>query len=192
MITLYVVRHGETAWNSSGRIHGITDIPLSPTGIQQAEELRDKLKFNYQFIASSTLSRALETGKILNKRNAPLLHFEGLMERDYGKLEGLVWNNLEMHYPTLTIEKEEGKRELIRSAAELKVEDWDLEFSPRVHKIIKQIPTQFKGTRALVTAHGGTIHALLGEKYSREEIPNCSVFEFHLENDEITFHGRKF
>lgn len=33
---LYVVRHGATDWNQSGRIQGHMDIPLNETGRAQA------------------------------------------------------------------------------------------------------------------------------------------------------------
>ena len=32
----YVVRHGETLWNRSGRVQGHTDVPLSEHGRLQA------------------------------------------------------------------------------------------------------------------------------------------------------------
>lgn len=38
MITLYLVRHGQTVWNSSGRYQGRTDVPLSDLGLDQARQ----------------------------------------------------------------------------------------------------------------------------------------------------------
>ena len=34
---LYVVRHGQTLWNLSGKVNGITDTVLTENGITQAE-----------------------------------------------------------------------------------------------------------------------------------------------------------
>ena len=38
---LYVIRHGETAWNKVRRLQGQTDIPLAEEGIRLANELID-------------------------------------------------------------------------------------------------------------------------------------------------------
>ena len=38
MITLYLIRHGETEWNKSGRYQGSTDVALSDMGLQQAQK----------------------------------------------------------------------------------------------------------------------------------------------------------
>ena len=40
---LYVTRHGETDYNVQKRYTGSTDIPLNIKGVQQAEELANKL-----------------------------------------------------------------------------------------------------------------------------------------------------
>ena len=55
MIKLYLIRHGETEWNTVKRFQGWTDIELSEKGLKQAELLgkrfenihisKSKLKF---------------------------------------------------------------------------------------------------------------------------------------------------
>lgn len=42
-LTLYLVRHGETKWNSLDRLQGNKDSPLTAVGIQQASVLRSQL-----------------------------------------------------------------------------------------------------------------------------------------------------
>lgn len=37
MITIYLVRHGETDWNRQGIYQGITDVPLNDRGKAQAK-----------------------------------------------------------------------------------------------------------------------------------------------------------
>ncbi len=50
---LYVARHGQTEWNSSNKVCGITDIELSSIGIEQAKELADKIfEYNSDIILS--------------------------------------------------------------------------------------------------------------------------------------------
>ena len=38
---IYVARHGQTQWNAENKVCGRTDIPLTETGLQQAEKLAD-------------------------------------------------------------------------------------------------------------------------------------------------------
>ncbi|PMU82891.1 histidine phosphatase family protein, partial [Pseudomonas sp. GW704-F3] len=39
---LYIVRHGQTAWNLEGRAQGHTDIPLDLHGQRQAARLAER------------------------------------------------------------------------------------------------------------------------------------------------------
>lgn len=50
MITIYLIRHGETLWNKKGRYQGIADVELSEKGILQADKIED-----YSEISSWTL-----------------------------------------------------------------------------------------------------------------------------------------
>ena len=60
---LYMMRHGETAWNADNRILGSTDIPLNAKGREQAREAAERLKdISFDIIYTSELSRAKETG----------------------------------------------------------------------------------------------------------------------------------
>ena len=68
MLKLYLVRHGETAWNIDNKYQGITDIPLNEIGIKQAQAIARRMKaFKIDKIYSSDLSRAYETGKLISR-----------------------------------------------------------------------------------------------------------------------------
>ena len=63
---LYVVRHGQTEWNLEHRCQGISDIPLTEKGIEEAKQLQELVKsLNIDVVISSPLSRARDTAKIL-------------------------------------------------------------------------------------------------------------------------------
>ncbi|XP_018581651.2 fructose-2,6-bisphosphatase TIGAR B-like [Scleropages formosus] len=92
---LTIVRHGETQYNKDKLLQGQgIDVPLSETGLQQAEAagryLRD-LKFTNVFV--SDLQRAQQTADIILRNN---LHCAGikvisdplLKERSFGTAEG--------------------------------------------------------------------------------------------------------
>jgi uncharacterized phosphatase len=71
---LCLVRHGETDWNSLGKLQGRADIPLNKIGVLQAEECRDVLKSSkWDVIITSPLKRAKETAEIINKEQNLLL-----------------------------------------------------------------------------------------------------------------------
>ena len=70
----YIVRHGETEWNTQGRIQGHTDISLSDKGLQQAAMVARRLADVPIDVAySSDLSRSSETARqILGQRTIRL------------------------------------------------------------------------------------------------------------------------
>ena len=41
---LYILRHGETVWNTEGRLQGMADIELNENGIRLAQITGEKLK----------------------------------------------------------------------------------------------------------------------------------------------------
>lgn len=68
MITLLLVRHGETEWNGAGRLQGRLDIALSPTGREQALTLRPALDaYAPSLVITSALRRTQETAAALGQ-----------------------------------------------------------------------------------------------------------------------------
>ena len=65
-----MVRHGQTYFNEKGLVQGRVDNPLNDIGKEQAKILGKQLKEKgetFDMIASSPLSRSLETAYILSK-----------------------------------------------------------------------------------------------------------------------------
>lgn len=96
---IWLIRHGESGWNASGRYTGTTDVCLTQTGIRQAEKLRPKLTGrNFDVILVSPLSRAVDTCRmagLLDKAE----RCPDLRERSYGDLEGLTYAEAAAEYP---------------------------------------------------------------------------------------------
>jgi broad specificity phosphatase PhoE len=86
----FYLRHGETDWNRAGWQQGQADIPLNDTGRAQARVASEPLaNCGIATICCSPLSRARETAEIVNRRiGVPLVSIEGLMECNWGILEG--------------------------------------------------------------------------------------------------------
>jgi len=99
-IELTVVRHGETNFNKSGKFHGILDVELSQDGIEQAEKLSVNLEGDFDVIISSPLKRARTTAEIINsKLKLEIVENELILERDFGNLEGLTWEEFSEKFP---------------------------------------------------------------------------------------------
>ncbi|MBU1141837.1 MAG: phosphoglycerate mutase family protein [Firmicutes bacterium] len=91
---LAMVRHGQTYYNASGLIQGRINIPLNETGKMQAKELANMLISQgeiFDIIASSPLSRSLETASIIAKELKhiqPIVVEQRFVERDFFHLDG--------------------------------------------------------------------------------------------------------
>lgn len=91
-LTIHLVRHGETEWNRDGRCQGVTDIPLTEKGLQQAEALGQVFANKRPgLILSSPLQRARETARRIAKPHGLTPEtVTALQEWDQGELEGLT------------------------------------------------------------------------------------------------------
>ncbi|RLV08599.1 histidine phosphatase family protein [Streptomyces griseocarneus] len=88
MSELLLVRHGETEWSRDGRHTGLTDIPLTERGEQQAEALRPLLAGRrIALTLASPLKRALRTAELAGLDPEPE---PDLLEWDYGGYEGIT------------------------------------------------------------------------------------------------------
>lgn len=89
---LVLWRHGRTEWNQAGRFQGQTDIPLSDTGLSQAEATAPHVAaFKPDAIVSSPLRRALQTADALAEVTGLAVSTEDrLLEINVGTWAGLT------------------------------------------------------------------------------------------------------
>jgi len=90
MTSIYLVRHGQTAWNKEEIFRGRTDVPLDETGLRQAELAGEYFReISLQGIYSSPLSRAWQTAEqIARTQNLKVQPLAGLIDMSFGKWEG--------------------------------------------------------------------------------------------------------
>jgi broad specificity phosphatase PhoE len=90
MTFIYLVRHGQTAWNKEEIFRGRTDVPLDETGLRQAELAGEYFKgMEIHGIYTSPLSRAWETAqKIARFHNLKVKPLEGIIDMSFGNWEG--------------------------------------------------------------------------------------------------------
>jgi probable phosphoglycerate mutase len=100
---VWLVRHGETAWSRDGRHTGITDIPLTDVGRDQARRLGARLTGRrFALVLASPRSRATETAQLAGFGEVAAADAD-LAEWDYGTLEGRRTVEIEADYPGWTI-----------------------------------------------------------------------------------------
>lgn len=95
-MTLYLVRHGETAHNAA-RVLQPADTPLSPRGLAQARAVAERLlSEGLRAVLSSDMPRALQTAQAVVAATGLPLHLSPLLhERNFGDLRGLPIDSLD-------------------------------------------------------------------------------------------------
>jgi len=97
--TLYLVRHGATAWTDSHQHTGRTDLPLNERGEAHARRLDDHLKrFSFSRVFTSPLQRASKTCALAGFGGVAEIHLD-LLEWDYGRHEGKLSSEIIMERP---------------------------------------------------------------------------------------------
>ncbi len=98
-IEVYLLRHGETEWTISGRHTGITEVPLTAHGEQEA---RDSGKFlqtvGFQRVLSSPRVRARRTCELAGLGSVMEVT-DDLHEWIYGDYEGLLPKEIQARHP---------------------------------------------------------------------------------------------
>jgi broad specificity phosphatase PhoE len=90
MTSIYLIRHGQTAWNKEEIFRGRTNIPLDETGLKQAELAAEYFKgMEIHAIYSSPLARAWQTAeKIAEPRSLNVEALDGVIDMSFGNWEG--------------------------------------------------------------------------------------------------------
>ncbi len=96
MHQLVLIRHGESTWNLANRFTGWVDVPLTATGVAQAQQAGRLLKeagFEFDTAHTSVLKRAVWTLwhalDQMDRTWLPVVNHWRLNERHYGALQGL-------------------------------------------------------------------------------------------------------
>jgi probable phosphoglycerate mutase len=96
---VYLVRHGETEWSLSGQHTGLTDLPLTAAGEEQARRLQSRLKtVSFTRVFSSPLQRATRTCELAGYGMIAEVDRD-LLEWNYGDYEGKKRDWILAHSP---------------------------------------------------------------------------------------------
>ncbi|MDD2421676.1 MAG: alpha-ribazole phosphatase [Heliobacteriaceae bacterium] len=158
MTRVFLIRHGETEWNQTGRYQGHSDVALSEKGRNQAERLAWRLKDGQiDRIYASDLERAVETaGALAARLNKPVIREARFRECNFGAWEGLTFAEIAAAYP----------REIQvwrQTPGRLNLPDGEsfALVQKRAYQALQEVVAKHPGAGVAVFAHGGTIRTLL-------------------------------
>lgn len=94
--TVFLIRHGVTAWHAEGRVLGQRDIPLSEAGIAQAEEAAAAVRgVKMSEVLSSPLQRAIQTAEIIGQAaGIEVARDPRLIDFQLGKWTGMTYDDV--------------------------------------------------------------------------------------------------
>ncbi len=102
---IYLVRHGQTEFNATGRIQGAKDSPLTALGVEQArrigEKLREVVPAEARIIASP-LGRTRHTARLIKDESglaAPIETDARLAEISLGEWDGMLKDDIRAMAP---------------------------------------------------------------------------------------------
>lgn len=171
-----LLRHGQTDWNIDLRLQGVTDVPLNQSGIVQAETAAGALKSSdWDFIASSPLSRARDTADIVARQLqiSEVTILPLLLERSFGEVEGMIYQDWKDQFPDGIAPGGETEEQLY----------------VRTNQLLDELLETYRGTRVLTVSHGALIRKIvnilsLGEyPLEKQRISNASLSVIVHEDD---------
>lgn len=187
-MNLYVLRHGQTEMNSRDLVVGITDDNLTEAGIQQAEEVAEKIA-NFDdddkidVIITSPLIRAKRTAQAvadaIEKKTGckiqPTID-QRLIEQNYGNLEATSRFSEEFAISRGSYACRTGK-----------TGESILQLAQRAYNIIDEVKEKYPGKNVLFVTHGGICRVIrsyfldmTNEEYPAWRALNCQLDKYQL------------
>ena len=155
---IFLVRHGITTLTTEDRFAGITNVPLSDEGREQARRLAARLK-DEKIVAvyASPLDRTMETARILAAPHKLEVQIrEGLREISHGHWEQMTRKEVELAFP-----EEAAAWEKDPYTCAPKDGETGLAVTARALPILMEIVRSHPGSNVIVVSHKATIRLLL-------------------------------
>ena len=149
---IYLLRHGQTAYNAEKRYQGQRDIPLSPEGMAKLR----RADFDPAVVYVTPLQRTSQTAHILFP-NAKLVPVDGLKEMCFGSFEG-------RHFVEVEHDPEYLEWVEANSKAEHPDGERKQDFCDRVCKAFSELVDKALADgkeQLVILAHGGTQMAVM-------------------------------
>jgi broad specificity phosphatase PhoE len=153
---VYLIRHGETAWNAEGRWQGHEPLPLNETGFQQARALAAYCRRPLTAVYSSDQLRASQTASTLSEAlGVPQITDERLRECHLGIFQGLTRQQMQERYPYEFAQMQADYMDYCIPNGETR-----RSVQARAYAAFMDIVSKAVGEIAIVT-HGGTLQMLM-------------------------------
>ena len=156
---VYLTRHGQTEWNIEKRLQGRGNSSLTKSGIERAEELRDRIdNIHIDVIYSIPIERALHTARILKgNKSIEIITNDNLMEMCFGDYEGRKTDEVMKENPEWNINL------IMNGDVNLCAPNGETLacVRKRVKEAMDKIIEDNRGKTILVVAHGITLKALM-------------------------------
>lgn len=155
---LWLIRHGQTAWNAVGRVQGHQDVPLSSAGVWQANRLaqrfvQESVRRQIDAVIASPLARAWLTAQPVAQALDLDLHAEPrLRERCFGIFEGHTLEDIALHWPDAFALWR--ARDMAWAMPEGESAQ---QFIERTLEALQAIATDWAGKTVVVVTHGGVL-----------------------------------
>lgn len=180
MITLLLVRHGESAWNAIGRYQGQQDPPLSPRGEQQAAAAAEVLRATeIDAVVSSPLSRAYQTAvAIAAPHDLAVQKDARLTEIGHGAWEGLPVAEVIAGWPALTAQWKQ-------DPTDVQMPDGEHfgEVAARARAWLSDAQWEHDDRTLLAASHDVILRILLADA---QGLPLQRIWDFRLDNAAIS------
>jgi broad specificity phosphatase PhoE len=154
---LVLVRHGETAGESSIRYHGANDVELSAVGIEQMKRVAAALAGEqFELAITSKLRRTVEAARIIAP-NVRVIAAAGFNEINFGEWEGLTSDEIRARDPQAYTQWRATLHDFAYPSG-----DSVKAFRARVVATFGELVPQM-AERTLIVAHKGVISAIVAE-----------------------------
>ena len=179
---IWLIRHGQTNLNKSRRMQGLTDAPLSETGIAQARYAKEQIgDVTFDAVYASPLQRAIDTAAIVSGWDREkIVQDKRLIEVNFGRYEGRKYYLLG---PAMT-----SYWALPEIFPAPKTVETVKEITGRSRDFLQELEKQGY-ENVLVAAHGGILRGLNGYLSDRKnglvwrpKMHNCEVHEYESLN----------
>jgi broad specificity phosphatase PhoE len=190
--TLYLVRHGETEWNTKDILQGQLDSALTERGLSQARALVEQFRgVHFDAIFSSDLLRARRTAEeIALERKLAVTTSKLLRERSWGSYDGRE----------ARIFREEMKHLLERLKELTEEEHWKFKYAEDIESFeevfsrftafLREAAAAYVDKTILIVTHLDVLGSLLLHLgYKPAGIANLSWVKLHSDGVVIDFDG---
>ncbi|MFP2961090.1 histidine phosphatase family protein [Myxococcus sp. 1LA] len=152
-----LLRHGETEWNSLGRLQGHQDSRLSQAGLRQADALAARLEpVRFTALYCSDLGRAQETARRIAARTGHAVQPDArLRERGLGILEGLTRDEARQRHPDVFSAYAAGAPDYVVPGGESTAQRLR-----HAVECLEELGARHRGERLVVVTHGGVLSLL--------------------------------